>query len=220
MASKTATADKDSGPAPKSPRKRRQYMPAAERREQILTSAREVFARNGLKGSRTRELAQAAGINQATLFEHFKSKEELFTAAVVQPLIATLEGARERVQSYADASSSEDLIPLLQKGMEQHLESMTELYPLLVQGLFSDQEMGKKLYRNHIAPLLEARADIMADFIQRDLDSNLVQLASFGMFFAVAMDQAMTGQSRDLPEVARQLTRLITLDLRPVNRDK
>lgn len=198
--------------------RKRHYMPAAERREHILTAAREVFARNGLKGSRTRELAQAAGINQATLFEHFGSKEELFTAAVVRPLVASLDGARERVHSYAKASTPEALIPVLQEGMKEHLESMIALYPLLVQGLFADREMGQKLYREHIVPLLEARADLMADFTRYDLDSGLVQLASFGMFFAVALDQAMTGNTRDSEETARQLTQLIALDLLPQKR--
>lgn len=197
-------------PAGKSASGRRQYLPAAQRREHILATARQVFARAGLRGARTRELAQAAGINQATLFEHFKSKEDLFIAAVVQPLVATMEGARERAETYAAARSTDDLMPLLQIGMQQHLDSMIDMYPLLVQALFSDRELGEKLYRDHIAPLLDTRADIVREFIKPSMDPRLLQLASFGMFFAVAMDQSMTGNTPDRAEVARQLTELIT----------
>src|SRR5215475_15045765 len=98
-------------------RKRRHYLPAEERRKRILESAREVFARCGLEGARTRDLAKAAGINQATLFEHFQSKEELFAAAVLQPLMGLLEGIRDRYAAYEAADSPESLLDLLQSGM-------------------------------------------------------------------------------------------------------
>lgn len=189
--------------------KRRQYMAAAERRQHILDSAREVFARQGLKGARTRELAQAAGINPATLFEHFRSKEELFVAAVVQPLEQLMEGARERAESYAAADTPEDMLSLLQPGMAMHLQSMVENYPLLVQALFSEPSLGEIFYRAHMEPMFQARASLMKEFVKPGTDSELVQLASFGMMFAVAMDCAMTGRQRDLNEVAQQLSELI-----------
>src|SRR5262245_40719588 len=93
-------------------RKRRHYLPAEERRKRILESAREVFARCGLEGARTRDLAKAAGINQATLFEHFQSKEELFAAAVLQPLVGLLEGIRDRYAAYEAADTPESLFEL------------------------------------------------------------------------------------------------------------
>ena len=199
------------GSKPQTPRKRRQYMPAEERRRHILEATREVFARLGLKGARTRELAQAAGINQATLFEHFKSKEELFIAAVVEPLEALMEGSRERALELAKAGSMDDRMSLSQQGFKVHLESMLETYPLLVQALFSDRELGEKLYREQIVPLLQARAETMQDFVKEGLDPHLVQVASFGMIFAVAMDAAMTDTTPDLANISRQLTDLITL---------
>lgn len=203
----------------KEPGKRRQYLPAEQRRKMILEAAREVFARSGLKGARTRELAQAAGINQATLFEHFKSKEELFIAAVLEPMQQLMEGARERAESYASASSAEDLMPMLQTGIAQHLHSMVANYPLLIQALFSEPSLGETLYRQHIEPMLQARANIMRDFIAPGIDAELVQIASFGMFFALAMDQAMTGKQRDLDRVAQQFSTLIRHGCAPTQAD-
>jgi len=195
---------------PDSSRKRRQYLPAEERRRRILESSREVFARSGLKGARTRELAQAAGINQATLFEHFSSKEELFAAAVIQPLEALLEDARDRAQRYARADSRNDLLDLLQDGMERNLESMVDNYPLLVQGLFADRAIGEKLYRDYLEPVLLTRSEVMQGLVRDSLDPRLVQLASFGMFLAVALDRAMTGNAQNLADVSRQLAEIIT----------
>lgn len=206
----TPSATKKSRSSHGTPAAKRHYLPADERRQRILDSAKEVFARTGLQGARTRDLAKAAGINQATLFAHFDSKEDLFAAAVLQPLEALFEGIRERYQIYEAADSPQDLLGLLQSGMQKHLENMVEIYPLLVHAL-SDQQLGKKLYVEQILPLVKARTGLMRNLIKDSLDPELVELASFGMFFAIAMDRVMTGKTDDLSDVSRQLTNLIIL---------
>jgi hypothetical protein len=91
----------------------------------------------------------------------------------------------------------------------QHLETTVEIYPLLVSALFSDAELGEKLYREQIVPLIEARADATRDLIRAEIDPKLVNLAIFGAFFAVAMDRSFTGKCDDLAGVAHQLTDLL-----------
>jgi TetR/AcrR family transcriptional regulator len=204
-----AVASTARGRARPAPRARRHYLPAEERRARILDAAREVFARCGLQGSRTRDLAKAAGINQATLFEHFESKEDLFAAAVLQPLHALLEGVRERYAAYEAADSPHSLLKLLQSGMQKHLLSMVEIYPLLIRALFADEASGKKLYHEKIQPLIETRAGYVRKVVKNSLDAKVVELATFGMFFAIIMDRVMTGNSDDLSEVSGQLAELV-----------
>ena len=57
-------------------------MPAAQRREVILTAAEEVFARRGYHGASLDEIAQAAGVSKALIYEHFTSKRELHASLV------------------------------------------------------------------------------------------------------------------------------------------
>jgi AcrR family transcriptional regulator len=45
--------------------------------EQILAEAGRLFAERGFAGASTRDIAQAAGINQSTLFHHFATKEDI-----------------------------------------------------------------------------------------------------------------------------------------------
>ena len=47
------------------------------RRDEILAAAAEVFAQHGFRGSTTRRIADAAGVNEITLFRQFGSKEAL-----------------------------------------------------------------------------------------------------------------------------------------------
>jgi AcrR family transcriptional regulator len=49
-------------------------------RERILKAARDVFERNGTRGTTTREVAERAGVNEATLFRHFHNKTSLLDA--------------------------------------------------------------------------------------------------------------------------------------------
>jgi AcrR family transcriptional regulator len=51
-----------------------------ETRSRILAAAREIFERNGTRGTTTREVAERAGVNEATLFRHFGSKSALIHA--------------------------------------------------------------------------------------------------------------------------------------------
>ena len=57
-------------------------MTAAERREQILAAALHEFARAGLHGTSTEDIARRAGISQPYLFRLFGTKKELFLACV------------------------------------------------------------------------------------------------------------------------------------------
>jgi AcrR family transcriptional regulator len=51
-----------------------------ETRERILVAARDVIGRKGKRGATTREIADVAGVNEATLFRHFGNKEALLVA--------------------------------------------------------------------------------------------------------------------------------------------
>jgi AcrR family transcriptional regulator len=60
----------------------------------ILDAAEAVFARRGLAGTRVREIAEAAGVNGATLYNYYPSKSALYEAVLergVAPLVAMVE---------------------------------------------------------------------------------------------------------------------------------
>ncbi|WP_022891009.1 TetR/AcrR family transcriptional regulator [Agromyces subbeticus] len=54
------------------------YAKGIAKREEILTAALDVIARNGYRRTSVRELADAVGLSQAGLLHYFASKEELF----------------------------------------------------------------------------------------------------------------------------------------------
>ena len=59
---------------------RKSRMPADDRHRQLLRSAIDCFARNGFGGTKTKDIAAAAGVSEAILFRHFATKEDLYHA--------------------------------------------------------------------------------------------------------------------------------------------
>ncbi|MCC6225479.1 MAG: TetR/AcrR family transcriptional regulator [Microthrixaceae bacterium] len=53
-------------------------LPGPERRQQLLDTAIEVFARNGFHETSMNEVAEAAGVTKPVLYQHFDSKRGLY----------------------------------------------------------------------------------------------------------------------------------------------
>lgn len=65
---------------------------AEDTREKILAAAKDLFGKKGYDGTSTKALAEAAGVNEVTLFRTFGSKEGLY-AAVFAELMGPVDPA-------------------------------------------------------------------------------------------------------------------------------
>jgi AcrR family transcriptional regulator len=82
-------------------------MPGEDRRRQLLKVAIESFAQNGFSGTKTKEIAAAAGVSEAILFRHFASKEDLYHA-ILDEKEATMGGERWFVEMKELAERRDD----------------------------------------------------------------------------------------------------------------
>ncbi|MEQ4566514.1 TetR/AcrR family transcriptional regulator [Paenarthrobacter sp. CAP02] len=74
-------------------RARGQYAKGAERREQIIQTATDVFATEGFEGTALKRVAELVGVKEATLFHYFKGKQELLTAVLAERDRRSLAGS-------------------------------------------------------------------------------------------------------------------------------
>ena len=81
---------------------RRRRMPAPLRREALLAAAEEVFARSGYHGASLDDIAHAAGVSKALIYEHFVSKRELHASLVT----AHVEEIFRRLEANAQAGTT------------------------------------------------------------------------------------------------------------------
>lgn len=71
-----------------------------ETRARIIAAAKAIYEQNGTRGTTTREVAERAGVNEATVFRHFGNKHALLVAmreeacglAVIESVLASLSG--------------------------------------------------------------------------------------------------------------------------------
>ena len=120
-----------------------------QRRREIVQAGMDLFAHQGFEATSISQIAAAAGIGKATVFEYFTSKEELIQFAVSHWLEGWMEGLHaslvdvvdpeERLRTFALGSMSGFLDD------PQALKVMLSLFQLGVQGgldsLMSSPEM-------------------------------------------------------------------------------
>ncbi len=81
-------------------------MSSEDRRAAIIKAVRRVFAEKGFDGTKTRALAEAAGVSEALLFKHFPNKEALYTAMQVSCCAEKDSGAMERLKALEPSAST------------------------------------------------------------------------------------------------------------------
>jgi AcrR family transcriptional regulator len=96
---------------------------SGNRRRRILEAAIHAFATGGFEGASTREIAEAAGVTDPLLFYHFKSKADLYYAAV-QDQLEKLRAGLDRALVGID-----DPLARLRVFVEVYLRYFVELEP-------------------------------------------------------------------------------------------
>ena len=163
--------------------------------QRILDAAIRVFARDGVSGATTREIARAARVNEVTLFRHFKNKDELLRQVVLscskryeniftEALFATPADLRRTVQAFAAGYArmlleNEDFVRTFFGELNRHLK--------LCRSLFVDS--GKPARQKFIDYL---RAAQKARLVRRNLDVTLAADALTGMLLSGVIRRPLT----------------------------
>ncbi len=109
---------------------------------EILAAARQVFQKWGVKKTTMEDIAAAAGKAKSTLYYYFRSKEEIFDAAVVEELAAILARCKNSVMTIA--STKEKLKAYVVTTMTE-MKAHALQYNLVWEELKSNPRFSKKL---------------------------------------------------------------------------
>ena len=101
-----------------------------ERRRQIIEAAATLFSRHGFRGTTTREVAKAVGISEATVFKHFTTKDELYTAIIENKALT-----QQVLGVLAPLAETRDDVTLL-RTLATELIARTQSDPTLMRLLF------------------------------------------------------------------------------------
>lgn len=185
----------------------------ARNRERLLQAASALFAQRGYRGTTTRDIAEAAGITERTLFRHVSSKSELFREAVISPVEMFIEqfrsswDQRPRGSRGTDVEIKEFIGNLLDvvEG-ERHL-----LLALLACLAYENDDEDFSDLRGTLAPLLSTLDDIFeVEAATRgwELDPVIGVRAIVGMVLALTIHSDWLFASRRTPSRERLVEEL------------
>ncbi|MGH1468587.1 MAG: TetR/AcrR family transcriptional regulator [Bdellovibrionales bacterium] len=132
-----------------------------KRREMILDTVSPLFAEKGCSVT-TKELAAAAGISEALIYKHFKSKSELFEAVKTR-CCKNVHPVAERLLQKAEAKERLPLSIVLlahavHVGFEEDLLPKKEMHKLVLQSLAAKGDFAVETFSNFgkwICPISE-----------------------------------------------------------------
>jgi AcrR family transcriptional regulator len=141
----------------------RSRMTAAERREQLITVARTLFAERGFEGTAIEEVAARAEVSKPVVYEHFGGKEGLY-AVVVDREVTQLLGM---MRAALVADSSRVLLEQAALSLLEYVEARPEGFRILVR----DSPAGSASYQSIIGDVATRVEGILVDtFERRELD--------------------------------------------------
>jgi TetR/AcrR family transcriptional regulator len=188
---------------------------ATDRRQQILEVASGLFARKGYQGTTTREIAEQAGVNEALLFRHFPSKENLYWSMIEE--LCNARGKRHRVKKILEqGGTDQEVFEALAREFVTRTERDRELTRLLWFTALEHHELSSRFFNTFVAEYYDALAGYIGERIRqgvfRKTDPLLAARGFIGMVVYHFLVQELFGgeqyQNFDPHKVAETLSRI------------
>lgn len=170
-----------------------------DRRRQILDAAMGLFARRGFEGTTTRQIARRAGVNEAIIFRHFPTKEELYWAIIERR--CQTSGRRQIIERQLASGADDREIftgiaeQILRRRPEDSLHTRLLLYTALER-----HELSHRFFRIYAAESYELLAGYIrrriAQGAYRSVDPQLAARSFLGMIVYHILVQELFGGDR------------------------
>jgi AcrR family transcriptional regulator len=157
----------------------------------------ELFAKNGFRGTTTRDLASQSDVNEAIIFRYFTSKSELYRAILEEKVHQGDEHYR-RVEEMAKTSDIQTFLEFIgHQFLDRHERDSTFMRLLLFSALegheLADMFLAAFAVRDPMVAYIEKQMEAGAF---RRMDPFLAARAFLGMFVAHTQMQEIFGQKK------------------------
>jgi TetR/AcrR family transcriptional regulator len=141
-----------------------QRLSKTERRRQLLETAQQVFAACGFKGTTTRDLARAAGVSEAVIFQHFPNKAALYAAVLEERNVEMWpEEWMAELEARQRAGDDEGFVRLLYSHTIEQCEHHPYYPRLVLYSVLEPHPVTRRVQNSTVPRLQEAlRAFILA----------------------------------------------------------
>ena len=154
----------------------------AQTRNRILEAARRLFAKQGFDGTTTRDLAQAAGVAEGTLFRHFVNKKAILVEVATQGWVEILT---DLLTELSEMGSYKAVAQVMRNRM-WNLQKNSDLMRVC----FMEAQFHPDLRDRVQSEVIDKMTDVAEAFFQtamekriyRQMDPKLVARVFLGMF--------------------------------------
>lgn len=139
-------------------------MSAEKRRAIIANAATMLFAESGFRGTTTKEIALASGISEASLFQHFKSKAELYATILEEKAKQIYEsGWMNDISDYVEKSEDEKLFSSIALKIMEYCRTDPNFIRLMLYSALEKHEHAQPFRRRMLYPVFE----LLRDYIEK-----------------------------------------------------
>ncbi|MDE3195562.1 MAG: TetR/AcrR family transcriptional regulator [Acidobacteriota bacterium] len=162
-------------------------LPRSATSERLIAAALEMFSQRGLSAT-TREIADAAGVNEVTLFRLFESKDRLLRAVVAEVVREESE-ALDRVD-FIDYDMRRDIANVAEVYLDTHQKYQRFMRTMLANRI--QPSLTAEIVREVIQPLRAKFLRYLEEgrrrgVVRRDLELEAAVDAFTGMIFAAVL---------------------------------
>jgi len=160
----------------------------------IMQAAVDVFTQKGFSGATTKEIAQAAGIAEGTIFRHFASKVEILYSIVEGfiPLIG-VESLKKVIKECEGLGIRDAVRQIIENRFQLMRDSKPFVRIILIESNY-DPKLRQLYYDQVYCPIQQLLRDFFANGITRndfrDIDPDLTAsiIVSFVLYEAIAQE--------------------------------
>jgi AcrR family transcriptional regulator len=191
------------------------------KRQDILKAAMDVFARSGFRGTTTRDLASHADVNEAIIFRHFHTKNDLYRAILEEKVTQVRDAQCRALEELSVQSDPQTFLETLGRQFLERHEQDTTFMRLLMFSALEGHELSE-MFIAEIAgkdPLASYLERLMDEGVFRRMDPNLAARAFLGMFVCFLQMQEIFGQKKswtfDRSEVVKTFVSIFLSGMKP-----
>jgi AcrR family transcriptional regulator len=183
----TRSSNTASNHGAKKPKRR---MSGEARKRQIMDCAARVFAAKGFRGTTTKDIAHTCSINEAVIYHHFRSKEELFGEVLNERIEAT------GTSSFLEQLPSDRPVETILEAVATRILEISLQDPLvqklLIAATVDGNESTRRLFLNWRLPFVSYLERIFAAGVRDGTLQTIDPLLTARAFVGLVMDCALS----------------------------
>ena len=172
-----------------------------KKREEIMQAAVAVFARTGYHRAKIKDIADEAGVGKGTVYEYFRSKEDLFLEMCEYMFGQYVLNQKQALDAIPD--SEQQIRTLISSSIEQAAMWTGMIYLYIDMWAEMDRKNEEDELRRIMARILKYMTDMLSEYIREgqargsfkdfnpDLVAHIVLAALDGLMFQLLINKNM-----------------------------